>query len=318
VELALLAAVLLYAAFLLTERGALDPILPLGLFQNRAFTANALLTLFLWMALFGIALFVPLFLQGVLGASPTAAGAAMTPFSISIVAGNSLAGAGITLLGRCRPVTVLGAAVMAAGAGFLAQMTPATVLLQAAGFVVVAGLGMGILFTATSVAVQNTLPANQLGAGFGAVRYLGQMGGVLGAALVGTAVNNSLRADLARRLSSHLLRRLASQGITFSAGPQALITPAYRQTVIRAAVTKVTAGVPSGPHQAAAAAAAGAQELRLLNGVFAQLKLSLATAIQHGLLLSLGFCAAALLAAFLLRDARANDPDVDDLGQVEP
>ena len=226
----------------------------------------------------------------------------MTPFSISIVAGNSVAGAGITFLKRCRPVTVLGALIMGAGGALLAQMTPATGFLQVAAFVVVAGLGMGILFTATSVAVQNTLPPAQLGAGFGAVRYIGQIGGILGVALVGTVVNNSLQRELSRRVGPQALNHLASQGVKLAAGPQALVNPAYRQSLVHGAVRRAVAGVSPGRHHDAMVAILTRQELHLLNGAFQALRLSLATAVQRGLLTALLFCCAALVAAFFVTD----------------
>jgi MFS family permease len=218
-------AVGLAALLVRVERRAHQPVLALDLFRDRVFAANASLTVCLWMTLFGMAFYVPLFLQGVLRASPTTAGVVMTPFSLSIVAGNALAGAVIARIRRYGAVALAGAAGMTAGMALLVQMSPGVPLPAVAAFVVVAGLGMGILFTAAAVAVQAATPLNRVGAGFGVTRYLGQIGGVLGLAVVGTIVNASFAGALQRTLPEAARLALAASirhgliaALLFSAG----------------------------------------------------------------------------------------------------
>jgi len=289
-------AVLLAAVLILVERRARAPVLALDLFRSRIFAANAVLTFFLWMALFGMSFYVPLFLQGVLRVSPATAGLAMTPFSISIVLGNILAGLVIARLRRHQAVAAAGVACMTGGMALLTQMAPATPLASVALFVVVAGFGMGILFTATAVVVQTVLPPTRLGAGFGVVRYLGQIGGVLGLALVGTVVNVSLATEMQHRLPAAVTTRLAADGVRLSAGPQVLVSPTPHRTATQAVAGAAAARVPAGTHHAARVAAAIAGEIALLNTVFTALRRSLALAIRHGLVAALLFCLGALLA----------------------
>jgi EmrB/QacA subfamily drug resistance transporter len=295
-------SLLSYGAFILVERRASEPVLSLDLFRNRVFAANATLTLFLWMTLFGVALYIPLFLQGVLGVSPTTAGLVLTPFSISIVLGNVLAGMTISRLKRYHTVAIGGAVFMTIGVTLLSQMTLSVALILVTTYVVIAGFGMGILFTATSVVVQTSLPSTQMGAGFGVVRYLGQIGGVLGAALVGTVVNASLAAELQQRLPASAIRHLASEGVRFSAGPQTLVSPHFRRTAIQLLAERASAQVPPGPDHAERLAAVVSKEMALLHQGFEALRLSLAVAIQHGLLAALLFCAGAVVAAVALTD----------------
>src|SRR5581483_7363506 len=75
----LIAAGALYALFLVVERFAAEPILPLDLFRNRVFTVAAVLTLLQMMVLVGLIIYLPLFLQGVLGVSATNSGEVVTP-----------------------------------------------------------------------------------------------------------------------------------------------------------------------------------------------------------------------------------------------
>jgi EmrB/QacA subfamily drug resistance transporter len=294
-------AVFLAVLLILVERRARNPVLSLDLFRGRVFAANAALTFFLWMTLFGMAFYVPLFLQGVLRVSPTTAGLVMTPFSLSIVLGNALAGVVIARLRRYQAVAAMGVGCMTGGLALLSQMAPGIALVSVALFVVVAGFGMGILFTATAVVVQTVLPATQLGAGFGVVRYLGQIGGVLGIALVGTVVNVSLAAELQHQLPASLTARLASDGVRLTGSPQVLVSPSFHRTALQSVTRAAAAHVPPGSHHATRLATAVAREIALLDKASAALRLSLALAIRHGLVTALLFCVGAVLATLAMK-----------------
>jgi MFS family permease len=87
---------------------------------------------------------------------------------------------------------------MTLGVFFLTQLALSTHLAMTEIFMVMAGLGIGSIFSVLYLAVQNVLPLTQLGVGTGVVRYLGQIGSILGVTLVGTVVNQSL-PDAGRR-----------------------------------------------------------------------------------------------------------------------
>ena len=77
---------------MIVERYAVEPVLPLDLFRNRVFAAASLLSLLQLMVLVGLIVYLPLYLQGVLGVSATDAGAVITPMTVSSVIGAALAG----------------------------------------------------------------------------------------------------------------------------------------------------------------------------------------------------------------------------------
>ena len=306
----LAAAVILFAAFLITERFAVEPILPLDLFRNRVFTVAALLSLLQLMVLVGLLVYLPLFLQGVLGVSATDAGAVITPMTVSSVIGAALAGFAITVFKRYRLITILSAIVMTAGVFLLTQMTPTTGLLTAIIFMVIAGIGLGPFFSVLTIAAQNALPPTRLGIGTSAIRYLGQLGAVLGVAIVGTVVNNSLASDIANRIPASVANRLTPAGLKAATSPQVLVNPTYRATVVQTAqhyaAQSAVAHVPPGPQHNQIAATVAAQAMQqtqqMLDSVFAALKLSLAFAIQNGLIAVLVFCGAILVLTFFLKD----------------
>jgi EmrB/QacA subfamily drug resistance transporter len=306
----LAAAVVLFGAFLIAERFAVEPILPLDLFRNRVFAVASLLSLLQLMVLVGLIVYLPLFLQGVLGVSATDAGAVITPMTVSSVIGAALAGFAITVFKRYRVLTILSALVMTAGVFLLTRMTPTTGLLEAIIFMVIAGIGIGPFFSVLTIAAQNALPRTRLGIGTSAVRYLSQLGAVVGVAVVGTVVNNTLASDIAGRLPASVAHQLTPAGLKAATNPQVLVNPTYRDTVVRTAqhfaAQSAAAHVPPGPQHNQIAASVAAQAMQqaqhLLNQVFAALKLSLAFAIQHGLIAVLVFCGVIILATFFLRD----------------
>ncbi len=208
----LTAGVALLALFLMAERRAAEPILPLDLFRNQVFSMAALLSLIQMMVLLGLSLYLPLFLQGVLGSSPTSAGLVMTSLSMSMVLGAVLAGPIVGAIKRYQAIAIMGALFMAAGAFLITLMTPTTSLLQAILFMILVGIGTGVFFTVPTLAAQNALPVSRLGVGTAATRYLGQLGATLGIAIVGTAVNSSTSGNLMQHLPDNQAGRMALSG----------------------------------------------------------------------------------------------------------
>ncbi|HLZ63347.1 MAG TPA: DHA2 family efflux MFS transporter permease subunit [Ktedonosporobacter sp.] len=191
--------VVLFALLLLVERRAAEPILPLDLFRNQIFGVVALLSMLQMMVLMGLSLYLPLFLQGVLAVTPTAAGLVMTPLSVSMVIGAMLAGPLVSALKRPQIVAILGALLMVVGIFLIALMTTVTTLFQAIVFMILAGIGTGSFFFLPMLA-QNALPQSQLGVGTAATRYLGQLGATLGIAIVGTVVTSAVSGALTQHL----------------------------------------------------------------------------------------------------------------------
>jgi hypothetical protein len=223
----------------------------------------------------------------------------MTPFSLSIVAGNALAG---VVSGRRRyaGVAVAGAVCMALGLALLTQLARGTPLVSIAVFVVIAGFGMGVLFTATAVGVQTVLPPTRLGAGFGVTRYLGQIGGVLGLALVGTVVTVSFAGALDARLPAAGVTRLASDGVRFTIGPQVLVSPTFYRAAEQRVAHGAAARVPPGPYRAARVADTIGKDEAMLRRAFAAIRDALAAAIHRGLVLAVLFCVGALAASVVM------------------
>jgi EmrB/QacA subfamily drug resistance transporter len=299
-------AAVLYVAFFVAERFAVEPILPLGLFRNQVFAADSALSLAAGMAFVPLFVYLPLFLQGVLGESATNAGLVSTPMSVSVVIGAFLATGLIAKLRRYQAITFVGGCVFTVGVFLLTRMTPATSLFQAGLFMVVAGIGLGTFFAVMTLIAQNAVPQAQLGVATSSIRYLQALGSTIGAAIIGTVVNNSLAAELANRIPASTAERLTPAGLKYATNPQVLVSPEYRDSVVHTAqqfaVGAATQGVAPGPQHDAIAQQVSQQTATLLGQVFGVVRDALAIALQHGFVVVLVFCGLCLLAILFLKD----------------
>jgi EmrB/QacA subfamily drug resistance transporter len=218
-----LAAVLL-AAFILVERKVKEPIIPPSIFTIRTIVIASVASALFSAAMFGATTYVPLFVQGVLGGTPTQAGGILTPMLVgwpvcSIIAGRLLMKVGF------RPLIVggLGAAGVATVAMAL-LLRPGVPLLLPGLAMAVFGMGLGFASTALLIAVQTSVgwemrgvatASNMFFRTVGGAVGVGAMGGVLVARLTAdpsvpvTAANELLGPEHGRGLEAEVLRKLS-------------------------------------------------------------------------------------------------------------
>lgn len=310
----LVAAGILYILFFIVERFAVEPLLPLHLFRIQVFAADTGVGLFMGMILLPLVIYLPLYLQGVLGESATNSGEVITPLTISLVIGSAFSGFLIAKLGRYQGATVFGVVLLSLGTFLMSRMDASTTVLAASGFMIVAGLGMGMFFPVQTLAAQNAVPRKMMGVGTGVITYVRALGQTLGVAIVGTVVNNTISSELVKRVPSSTITQLTPAGWQAATNTQVLINPDYKNTIVHTAqqiagknaVAKATAHIPPGAQHDAIAhqvlAATMQQVGQMLNQVFDALKDSMVLAIQHGFVVVLIFCGAAFISALFLKD----------------
>jgi EmrB/QacA subfamily drug resistance transporter len=187
----LIAAGVLYLAFLIAERLLSEPLLPLDLFRNQVFAASGLLALAGGMVVYAMIFYLPLFLQGVLGQTATTSGTRLAPLFVPVAIGAVLGGQVISKVGRYHVLAVLGALILVAGIFLLTRMDTTTTLDTVTRNMIVVGLGIGVLQPIYTVAGQNAIPLQRLGVGTGAINYLRAMGSLVGTAVLGAIVTRS-------------------------------------------------------------------------------------------------------------------------------
>ncbi|GAA1655061.1 hypothetical protein GCM10009733_060680 [Nonomuraea maheshkhaliensis] len=185
-------AVLLAALFFLVERRVAEPVLPLRLFRDRAFTIPVVAVVLMATAMLGAATFLPLFLQLATGASASDSGLLLLPMMAGMIAASTLGGQIVTRLGHYKWLMV-GGAVSAAMAGFLfATMGLETSAFASGAYMVLAGAGLGVIGQNLLLAVQTTTPEADRGAATSAVTFARGVGGAVGVAVLGGVFSGRL------------------------------------------------------------------------------------------------------------------------------
>jgi EmrB/QacA subfamily drug resistance transporter len=184
--------------FLLAERRAAEPVLPLRLFRGRTFSLTAAIGLIVGFALFGSVTYLPLFLQVVNGASPTSSGLQMVPMMGGMLVTSIASGQLISKWGRYKVFPIVGMTVLSLGLYLLSLMTASTTIVTASLFMLVLGLGLGMVMQVLVIAVQNAVDYGDLGVATSGATLFRLIGGSLGTSVFGAIFAAGLARNLGR------------------------------------------------------------------------------------------------------------------------
>ena len=193
-------AVASLVGFVRVERRAVEPVLPLRLFDNRTFTLTSTAGLIVGFALFGAVTYLPLYLQVVKGATPTASGMQMLPQMAGMLVASIGSGQIISRTGRYKIFPVVGTVVMTLGLFLLSRLTPETGAWTASAYMLLLGLGMGMIMQVLVIAVQNAVEYRDLGVATSGAMLFRSVGGSLGTAALGAVFAARFAGELARAL----------------------------------------------------------------------------------------------------------------------
>ncbi len=188
--------VVLVVGWVFAERRAVDPIIPLRLFGDPVFSLASVISFIVGAAMFAAISFLPLFLQIVTGASATGSGLLLVPLVLGLLTAVISSGQIITRTGRYKVFPIAGTAVAAAGFLLLSTMDIHTTRATAGAFMVVVGLGIGMVMQVMVLAVQNSVPQRHLGAGTSSVTFFRTIGSSAGVAVFGALFAHRLTAEL--------------------------------------------------------------------------------------------------------------------------
>jgi EmrB/QacA subfamily drug resistance transporter len=235
-------------AFLVFEKRAPDPMLPMSIFRSRDFTGANLLTLFLYSALGGTLFFLPMNLIQIQGYSATAAGAALLPFILIMFLLSRWSGGLVHRYGAKLPL-LIGPTIAAVGfALFVVPGVDANYWSEFFPAVVVLGLGMAVSVAPLTTTVMNSVPENRVGIASGINNAISRAAGLLAIAVLGIVMLHVFNRSLDRQLSGLAL----SQSIQQSLNEQRInlaaekipeqIAPALRERVRRTINESFVAG----------------------------------------------------------------------------
>jgi len=191
-------AFVMLIGFLFAEQRAAEPLLPLRLFRDPIIAVSSISVFMLGVGMFGVILYVPLFMQGVLGVSATRSGSLLTPMLIGAVIGSMITGQLIARIGRYRWIAIFGSVLATIGMSLLASMDKNSTNSEVVRDMVIAGFGIGILQPIYTLVVQNVAPVAQLGAATASTQFFRSIGSTVGVAVFGSALLTIYHDDFKR------------------------------------------------------------------------------------------------------------------------
>ncbi|MEU6536750.1 MFS transporter [Streptomyces sp. NPDC047000] len=234
-------AVVLGVAFVLVERRAAEPVLPLKLFRIRTFALSAVISFIIGFAMFGAMTYLPTFLQVVHGVTPTMSGVHMLPMVFGLLLSSTVSGQIVSRTGRWKVFPVTGTAVTTIGLLLLHRLDETSSTAEMSGYFLVFGLGLGLVMQVLVLIVQNAVSYEDLGVATSGATFFRSIGASFGVAIFGTIFASRLGDKLTSALSGVSLPGGLSAD-TLEADPRgiAALPPAVRPAALHAYASAIT------------------------------------------------------------------------------
>lgn len=194
------------ALFIFTEKKVKTPVLPLEIFKSSVVTISNIVGFIMNAGMMGALMYMPFYVQGVMGISPTYAGYVTMPVSISMLAASAYTGRHMTKTGKYKNLALMGMAIMVFGMFLMIIMKSIPVAVLS---MIIFGAGLGLGMPVFMLAVQNAVDAKDLGVATASVQLFRNLGGTIGIAVMGTVLSTSIAKKMNGLISG-------SGGISFS------------------------------------------------------------------------------------------------------
>ena len=275
---------ILFAAFIPVELKATEPVIPLSLFKSRVFSSAALLMFMVGIAMFGVILYTPLFVQGVLGKTATGSGTVLTPLVLSMTAMGIICGQIIARVKRIKPFMIAGSIVMTFGVYLLTTPDVDSTQRNVALSLMVTGFGLGPLMPSATLAVQSTVEKRLLGVATSATQFIRSLGSTVGTAVIGSLVTSGYADYLVNNAPPQAPGRL----IDALKDPNALVSDQARNSLDR-----VASAFPGGE--------------QLVEQILQVSREGLSDSLHNGFVFTLVAVSAAIVAALLMKNIRLGE-----------
>ncbi|MFF0105978.1 MDR family MFS transporter [Streptomyces hirsutus] len=185
-------ALLLTLVFLFVETRAAEPIIPLRLFRNRTITLASVASLFVGIAMFAGTIYFSQFFQLARNESPTMSGVLTIPMIGGLFVSSTVSGLIITRTGKWKSWLVTGAALLTAALGLLSSIRHDTPYWHIGLFMVIMGLGTGMMMQNLVLCTQNQVEPSDLGAASSVVTFFRSLGGAVGVSVLGSVMSTRI------------------------------------------------------------------------------------------------------------------------------
>jgi EmrB/QacA subfamily drug resistance transporter len=197
-------AAVMLVAFAVIELRAAEPIISPRLFKNSIFTVSTVTTFLLSGGMFGAILFLPYFVQDVLGETATNSGVVLTPMMLGFMFSSIVGGQLLSRTGRYKILALAGFVVAAAGMFLLSRMDVHTTDGELVRNMVITGLGMGVMMSLFTIVVQNAFPIQRIGEVTSTLTFFRSIGSTIGLTVLGAVMTNTFTSNLQANIPAAL------------------------------------------------------------------------------------------------------------------
>ncbi len=192
----------LLIAFIVVERRAPEPIVPLKLFRNPIFAVCCSMSLVVGVAMFGAVTFLPLYMQVVKGMSPSLSGLQLIPMTGGMIVASAVSGVMISRFGFYKIFPIIGLFLVSGAYWMLFNNLADAGKLAVSIYLLTLGFGLGLTMQVLVLAAQNAVPQEELGVATSGIVLFRSLGGSLGVSAFGTIFTNGLQSAL-EQLAPH-------------------------------------------------------------------------------------------------------------------
>ena len=203
----------MFILFILTEKKAVEPILPLHLFNNSIFNISSLESFLASGLMFCGIIYIPLFAQDVLGMSATNSGLIMIPMLLSLTITSIITGQVISLTGKYKKLVIAEFILTGIGVALLSTMDANTPYYLLISYSTVLGIGSGMAYNIFNVAVQNAFTLREIGIVTASMRFFRNIGIIVFVPIFGYIMNFTLGSSSAVILNKTQALVLSIQNI---------------------------------------------------------------------------------------------------------
>ncbi|BAC69975.1 MULTISPECIES: MDR family MFS transporter [Streptomyces] len=200
-------------AFIASQKRAVEPVLPLRVFDTGNFRLAGVMVFAAGAAMFGATLYLPLFQQSVQGADATSSGLLLLPMVVPIALVSNIAGKVMSRTGKYKIFPILGAGFLAVGLFLLSTMDTGTSRTVTSFYMVLVGVGLGFLMQMTTTIAQNSVEMRDMGVASAGVTLFRTIGGSLGVAVFGSLFTRATEHHLPSAASGNADASLSGSAV---------------------------------------------------------------------------------------------------------
>ncbi|WP_131113536.1 MDR family MFS transporter [Lichenihabitans psoromatis] len=181
-------SIVAWAGFVVRLRMAREPLIPLAVLGDQVVATGTLAACFAMGTFIGLTIYVPIYLEGVLGLTASQSGIALVPLMIGTVAGATISGRSMMYFTHYKRLPLIGMVISVVTCAVLALAAPALPLAALEVMLLLISLGLGTILPLATIAIQNAVAHHQLGTATATMNFFRSLGGALIVAVFGTIV----------------------------------------------------------------------------------------------------------------------------------